>query len=62
MYYFSEQLYSFLNIQYKSYNDPSSQIYATVGTGGVSIADGESLYNFKGKASFVVHSSKDMAF
>jgi hypothetical protein len=25
-----------------TYNDPSGQIYATVGTGGVSITDGES--------------------
>jgi hypothetical protein len=37
-----------------TYNDPAGQIYTTVGTGGVGIADGESLYDFEGKASFVV--------
>jgi hypothetical protein len=37
-----------------TYNDPSGQIYTTVGTGGVGITDGESQYDFKGKASFVV--------
>jgi hypothetical protein len=56
-----------------AYNDPSGQIYATVGTGGVSIADGESqteplfdsgdaLYDFKGKASFVVTQFKEYGF
>jgi Calcineurin-like phosphoesterase len=56
-----------------AYNDPSGQIYATVGTGGVSIADGESqteplfdsgeaLYDFKGKASFVVTQFKGYGF
>ena len=32
----------------------TGQIYTTVGTGGVGIADGEILYDFEGKASFVV--------
>jgi hypothetical protein len=53
------------NTNTNPYNDPSGQIYVTVGTGGVSIADGESQterlfdsgeapYEFKGKACFVV--------
>jgi hypothetical protein len=45
-----------------TYNDPSGQIYATVGTGGVGIADGESIYDFKGKASFVVTQFKGYGF
>jgi predicted phosphodiesterase len=56
-----------------TYNDPSGQIYATVGTGGVSITDGESqteplfdsgeaLYDFKKKASFVVTQFKGYGF
>jgi hypothetical protein len=46
-----------------TYNDPSGQIYATVGTGGVGIADGESQYDFKGKASsFVVTQFKEYGF
>jgi predicted phosphodiesterase len=35
-----------------TYNDPTGQVYATVGTGGVS------LYNLNSKASFVVTQSK----
>jgi predicted phosphodiesterase len=45
-----------------TYNDPSGQIYATVGTGGVGIADGESIYDFEGKASFVVTQFKGYGF
>ena len=56
-----------------TYNDPSGQIYATVGTGGVSIVDGENqtqplfdsgeaLYDFKSKASFVVTQFKGYGF
>jgi predicted phosphodiesterase len=45
-----------------TYNDPSGQIYATVGTGGVGIEDGESIYDFKGKASFVVTQFKGYGF
>ena len=56
-----------------TYNDPSGQIYATVGTGGVSITDGENqteplfdsgeaLYDLKSKASFVVTQFKGYGF
>jgi hypothetical protein len=62
-----------LNVQYKSYNDPSGLIYAIVGTGGVGIAyresqtedlfdSGETLYDFKSKASFVVTKFKEYGF
>jgi hypothetical protein len=50
------------------YNDPSGQIYATVGTGGVDLTDdplfddGKALYDFKGKASFVVTQFKGYGF
>jgi hypothetical protein len=56
-----------------TYNDTLGQIYATVGTGGVSITDGESqaeplfdsgeaLYDLKSKASFVVMQFKGYGF
>ena len=45
-----------------TYNDPPGQIYVTVGTGGVSITDGESLYELEGKASFVVTQFKGYGF
>ena len=56
-----------------TYNDPSGQIYAIVGTGGVSITDGEdqteplfdsgeALYDLKSKASFVVTQFKGYSF
>jgi hypothetical protein len=61
------------NTNTNPYNDPSGQIYVTVGTGRVSIADaesqteplfdsGEALYDFKGKASFVVTQFKGYGF
>jgi hypothetical protein len=43
-------------------NDPLGQIYATVGTGGVGIADGESIYDLEGKAPFVVTQFKGYGF
>jgi Calcineurin-like phosphoesterase len=51
-----------------TYNDPSGQIYATIGTDGVSLRDdpffndGKALYDFESKASFVVTQFKGYGF